>query len=138
MFPNNVFCKNIEAHSPLITSLVLLFLGLGTIITYIVFINGKKKRCTHLITATVTNLKRSSDDSTTYSPVYNFWFNSVEYTLTTNFSRNSTLPKIGSQAELYINPETPIDFYLPSETNNIFILLMSIILICSAAILFIL
>lgn len=131
VFASNDFRTKIEEtmdkHSSLIFSLVFLFFGLGSIITHIIHIIGKKKRCTHLITATVIGLKEhNSSDSTTYSPIYQFWFNGAEYTVTGGSSRNFALPKVGSQKELHINPETPTDFYDPSIANHIFILFMGI------------
>lgn len=132
VFGSNELRVKVEEKYPLLFSLLFFFLGLGIIITHLVNNILKKKRCTHIVNATVIGLKPhrdSNDDTTTYSPIYQFWFNGNEYTVTTSSSRNFALPKIGSQKDIYINPQSPTDFYSPAISDTLLILLFGFLVI---------
>lgn len=143
----NVFATNdfrtkvteiLDKPSDIFASLLFIIFGLGIIIIYTVHMIGKKKRCTYLITATVIGLKKQRDSNgTTYSPIYQFWFNGAEYTVTTSYSRNFALPEINSQKELHINPKAPTDFYDHSILYQFSLLFMGILFIFGGVISFI-
>ena len=132
---------NIMSLIPIAALAVFILVGLG--MTVFTFLNNriKKIHCTEIVTAVCIKLNRkysfdSSDDiggRPTYAPVFKYYFNGAEYTVTQSYYTNIDVPKLGSEVQLYINPDNPEEFYRPSFWVNFTIYGMGIIFTISGA-----
>lgn len=119
---------------------ILLFFISGICLIY--FTNRKqkklKKNCTYQVDATIIRLKQDyNDGTTTYCPIYQFWYNDRYYEVSSNVYTNIGIKRKGTVVKLMINPQNPNEFLdenkWPQIITNIigifFILLSSPILI---------
>lgn len=72
-----------------------------------------KKRCTQKVIATCTDKRRVYEDDNTpsYYPVYEFDYNGNHYKVSKD--QNVYKPEIGTEHEIYINPDNPEEYYHP-------------------------
>jgi hypothetical protein len=133
---------NIMSLIPIAALAVFILVGLGMIIVNFLNNYTKKIHCTEIVTAVCIDLNRrysidSSDDideRPTYAPVFKYYFNGAEYTVTQSYYTNIDVPKIDSEVELHINPDDPEEFYRPSFWVNFTIYGMGILFtICGTA-----
>lgn len=124
----------------IITLVLYLFalIGGGVIFSTIYTDKIKKARCCIDVIAICVDLdKDSSDNRIVYSPIFNYAFKKVEYTVNLNHYSNVDVPIIGMSYEIYINPSNPEDIYRPSLKQYIIrIVLGTLFLFSGSAILY--
>lgn len=95
----------------------------------------KKKRCKHLLKATVIGLKEERVYTEKYDgghqaksafPQYEFYYMGKTYRVMEKSSRNFALPKIGSQVDMLINEENPYDFYVDEKSEDILFIVVGL------------
>ena len=88
----------------------------------------KKARCCIDVIAICVDLDKDSlDNSIIYSPIFNYAFKKVEYTVNLNYYSNVDVPIIGMSYEIYINPSNPEDIYRPSLKQYIIRIVLGIL-----------
>ena len=82
-----------------------------------------KKRCTEIVDAEIVGISehRDSDGSTTYSPVYGYTYEGVEYKRTTGLSTGHCSLSVGEHVEILVDPSDPTRFRNPKEKVSRFI-----------------
>lgn len=114
----------------IITLVLYLFalIGGGVIFSTIYTDKIKKARCCIDVIAICVDLdKDSSDNIIIYSPIFNYAFKKVEYTVNLNHYSNVDVPIIGMSYELFINPSNPEDIYRPSLKQYIIRIVLGIL-----------
>lgn len=83
----------------------------------------KKRRCTAGADAEVIDLRvsvshDSDGDTTTYAPVYRFWYGGEEHTVTSNIYSSGRQYAVGDRVTLMIDPENPETFFDPGRDRK--------------------
>lgn len=109
--------NNQRRRGGLVAVIVLLFIGIVFTILGNVFLkinDSNKDKCTEKVTATVVDmLESTSSDSRTYTPVFAYTYKNETYTSHTNTYASNYDDKfyVGSEWEIYINPNYPSEIY---------------------------
>ncbi|MBO4867540.1 MAG: DUF3592 domain-containing protein [Ruminococcus sp.] len=94
---------------------------------------SKKKICTQPVMAVCHDLhvshSRDSDgsSSTTYSPVWRYYFDGNYYEHHESSSSNVDVPRVGEQREIMVDPNDPLTIYRKSIPKLIFMLIFSLV-----------
>ncbi|SFB76858.1 DUF3592 domain-containing protein [Ruminococcus albus] len=94
---------------------------------------SKKKICTQPVMAVCHDLhvshSRDSDghSSTTYSPVWRYYFNGNYYEHHESGSSNIDVPRMGEQREIMIDPNDPLTIYRKSTSKMLFLLVFGLV-----------
>ncbi|MBE5944264.1 MAG: DUF3592 domain-containing protein [Lachnospiraceae bacterium] len=113
---NSDFANKMDKIAPvLITGF---FAVAGIILTIVAVIKkfGMKERCTQIVTATCVdidshiNYDDDGPDTRVYCPIYEFYYNGQTHRVSNNVYSNFSIPQIGTNVQLFINPYEPEEF----------------------------
>ena len=101
-----------------------LFVGINSMIKDII----AKKRCTEIVDAEVVGISEYRHrGSLTYSPVYGYTYEGVEYKRTTGLFTNHCSLSVGDHVDILVDPSDPTRFRSPKEKVTRFIMNLVII-----------
>lgn len=104
--------------------LILTLCGLGVsflIPAFVMIIISikRKKSCTAMTTAVVTEIKtRSTSDGRSYHPVYEYEINGITYKGTGAYL-SGRVPSVGTSVTVMYNPDNPKKSYIPGYDNKV-------------------
>ena len=117
----------VENLTPLLLLIVFFFAGLSVIVSSAIKEQKAKTSCTIKLEAVVADLKRSTTQSNSYSPVYEYKFQERIYQQYTDVYANVGVPKIGNKKTIYINPNDPTKIYAKNYAETILIIIVSLL-----------
>lgn len=124
---------NLSDYAPVTMLGVFLLVGLGFLILPPIIRRSQAKRCTDSVIAECINLdshrSHSSNGHSTrvYAPTWKFVYQGREFIQKESTYSNVSVPKVGEQVELHINPSDPTDFYRETKGHSIMFAFMGII-----------
>lgn len=98
----------VENLVPYLLLSIFVIAGVGMLMGGILYYQKKQTTCTYAVNAKVIDLKKHrSDGTTTYSPVYEYYYGGEYVKYESNTYTNVHVPQIGDYKELRINPSNP-------------------------------
>jgi hypothetical protein len=113
---------------PFIILATLFLVGASLVVGKILINKYNKTHCTESIMAECTEIKSSYDDgTTTYCPVFSFYYNGQTYMVCDEQYSNVNVPQINKKYEIFINPNKPTEYYIKSSINSFIIIIFGVV-----------
>ena len=89
----------------------------------------KKRSCNHLVRATIIYVVKEhrGDNKYRYYSTYQYYYNGIEYAITTEQYKGFLVPKVGDQLDMFINESDPEDYYIEQKEKEIIALVFGLI-----------
>jgi hypothetical protein len=136
LLPVNV---NWNVVVPILVLILFILCGLGLVFIPLLKKRHLEKICSYEVYAKIIRYKGDSEvgESSTYCPVYGFWYNGKDWELSDNIYTNVGLKDVGSIVKLRLNPDNPDDFYVVGSYNYLLIVFLGILTLLIAVPIFI-
>lgn len=124
---------DLGALAPVFMLGLFLLVGLGFLILPPIIRKAQAKRCTDSVMAVCINVDshrtRTSKGHHTrvYAPTWKFVYQGREHIQKESTYSNVSVPKVGDEVELHINPSDPTDFYREAKGHSIMYAFMGVI-----------